>query len=105
GSVSLGPQHVIYGLGICDYLDGEQVRKLLDWVYPLFLQGGWLLLTNRDAASPDRAFAEHILDWPAIHRTSDEFAGLLAHSPFAGMPTEITKDDTGVTLLARCRKS
>jgi extracellular factor (EF) 3-hydroxypalmitic acid methyl ester biosynthesis protein len=103
-SVALGPQHAIYGLGICDYLNDEQVQVLLDWVYDMLAAGGSLMLTNPDAASLDRAFTEHILDWPVIHRTTNEFRTLFDQSKFRGLPLDMNRDDAGVNLFARCRK-
>ena len=107
GSVSLGEQQVIYGLGVCDYLNDADVIHLLDWVHGLLADGGRVLLTNRDAASPDRAFTEHILDWPVVHRTADEFRRLFDNdkSPFKGLPVEITPEEAGVNLFAHCRKN
>jgi len=104
GPVSLGPQHVVYALGICDYLNDSEVVHLLNWVHGLLAPGGRVLMTNRDAASPDRAFAEHILDWPVVHRTPDEFGRLFAESGFAGLPVEMGREEAGVNLFAYCRK-
>jgi CRP-like cAMP-binding protein len=103
-SVALGPQHMIYGLGVCDYLEDDEVRTLLDWAHDRLAPGGRLVLTNRDAASPDRAFAEHILDWPVIHRTPEEFAALFAGSRFGAAPPEVSREEAGVNLFARCRR-
>jgi extracellular factor (EF) 3-hydroxypalmitic acid methyl ester biosynthesis protein len=104
GSISLGPQHAIYGLGVCDYMSDAQIRSLVEWAHGWLVPGGWLLLTNRDAASPDRAFTEHILDWPVIHRTPEEFTRLLAGSRFEAASLEVETDDDGVNLFARCRR-
>ncbi len=103
GPTALGPQHVIYGLGVCDYLTDDLVGTLLNWVHGSLAAGGWVILTNRDADSPDRALTEHILDWPVIHRTAEEFANLFAASRF-GVRPEIQRGEAGVNLLARCRK-
>ncbi len=77
----------------------------MNWVHGLLAVGGLVLLTNRDAASPDRAFTEHILDWPVVHRTPDEFGRLFAESKFAGLPVEMGREEAGVNLFARCRKN
>ncbi len=103
GPVSLGSQHVIYGLGICDYLNDVELVHLLNWVHGLLAPGGWVLLTNRDASSPDRAFTEHILDWPVVHRTPDDFGRLFAESKLAGLPLKMGREATGVNLFAYCR--
>ena len=104
GPVSLGPQNVIYGLGVCDYLNDEDVAHLLDWVHGLLVVGGRVLLTNRDAASPDRAFTEHVLDWPVVHRTANKVRRLFAESKFAG-PPQMETEEAGVNLFAHCRKN
>ncbi|HLN26494.1 MAG TPA: cyclic nucleotide-binding domain-containing protein [Gemmataceae bacterium] len=105
GSVSLGLQHVIYGLGVCENLDDEQAVVLLNWIHDLLVPGGWVVLSNRDASSPDRAFTEHILDWAVKHRTRAEFRSLFAGSKFGDQPLEIQAEDAGVNLISRCRKS
>ncbi len=105
GSVSLGPQQVVYGLGVCDYLNDDEVVHLLNWVHGRLANGGWALLTNRDAASPDRAFTEHILDWPVVHRTADELRRLFAESKFAGPSVKMGREESGVTLFAYGQKN
>jgi extracellular factor (EF) 3-hydroxypalmitic acid methyl ester biosynthesis protein len=104
GSVALGPQQVIYGLGVCDYLSDDQVTALLDWAHGLLSPGGCVVLTNRDASSPDRAFVEHILDWPVRHRTEVELGQLFARSRFQGRPPQFVREEAGVNLFARCGK-
>jgi extracellular factor (EF) 3-hydroxypalmitic acid methyl ester biosynthesis protein len=103
-SAGLGPQHVIYGLNVCDYLGNEEVALLVDWAHDLLVSGGWLILTNRDAANPDRAFIEHILDWPVQHRTRAELSDIFAGSRF-GRPPEIRMEEAGVNIFCRCRKN
>ena len=105
GAISLGPQHAIYGLGVCDYLNDDQVKALLNWMHDLLPAGGSAMLTNRDMSNPDRAFVEHILDWPVIHRTPEAFAELFAQSKFRGAPVEMGHEETGVNLFAHCRKA
>jgi extracellular factor (EF) 3-hydroxypalmitic acid methyl ester biosynthesis protein len=102
--ISLGLQQAIYGLGVCDYLKDEQIAVMLKWAYDHLAAGGWLLLTNRDAASPDRAFAEHVLDWPVVHRTTEDLSALVAGSPFGSAALTIGREEAEVNLIARCRK-
>ena len=103
-TLALGPQQVIYGLGVCDYLGEADVRLLLDWAHERLVPGGVLILTNKDAANPDRAFTEHILDWPVRYRTREEVGKLFAESHFGRVP-EISMEDAGVAIFARCRKN
>jgi hypothetical protein len=102
---SLDPQHVIYGLGVCDMFENEDVVRLLHWAHHCLVRGGWLIVTNRDrdASNPDQAFIEHILDWPVRHRTQQELSELFAASPF-GPPQEISVEEAGVNIFVRCRK-
>ena len=44
------------------------------------------MLTTHDAASPDRAFTEHILDWPVVHRSAEDFGRILGASDFGAGP-------------------
>jgi hypothetical protein len=102
--ISVGQQHAIYGLGVCDYLTNEGIDLLLQWAHDHLVEGGWLLLTNRAAASPDRAFAEHILDWPGLHRTVDEIRQLVVKSPFGSEELSVEVEETGVNIVARTRR-
>jgi extracellular factor (EF) 3-hydroxypalmitic acid methyl ester biosynthesis protein len=103
GSGSLGMQRAIYGLGVCDCLKDEQVLALLKWAHQHLEAGGQLLLTQRDAASPDRPFTEHILDWPITYRTQEQFRTLVAASAFGG-GWDIRSTEAGASFSARCKK-
>jgi len=99
---------VIYALGLCDYLSDRPGSESCSTGFTIHLSpGDWVVLTNRDAASPDRAFTEHILDWPVMHRTQEQFAGLFARSRFADLSLEISREDAGVkpdcTVAARIK--
>ncbi len=104
GRVSLGPQHVIYALGLFDYLTDEEVRVLLDWVYDHLDAGGPVALTQLDAQSPDRAFLEHLLEWKVQGRDEGRLRELFGDSKFRGRPLNVQRDEAGVGLMATCRK-
>jgi extracellular factor (EF) 3-hydroxypalmitic acid methyl ester biosynthesis protein len=99
---SLGLQHAIYGLGVCDYLTDDQVLALLNWAHEQLEAGGWLLLTSRDAGGRDRVFAEHILDWPIIWRTPEQLRALAAQSRLPS--ADVRPVDGGETWLVRLHK-
>jgi len=104
GRVDLGPQQLIYALNLCDYLVDEQVQALLDWIYEHLGEGGHVVLTNLDAAHPDRAFMEHILEWKVVGRTEERLRELFARSKFRDLPLTVTREEAGVGLVASCRK-
>jgi extracellular factor (EF) 3-hydroxypalmitic acid methyl ester biosynthesis protein len=103
-AVAVGQQDMIYGLGVCDYLTDEQVGKVIEWAHERLAAGGWLVLTNRDATGPDRALTQHILDWPIIYRSAEEFRDLLV-SGFGGAPPDVEAEEAGLNLIGRCRKA
>jgi extracellular factor (EF) 3-hydroxypalmitic acid methyl ester biosynthesis protein len=103
--ISLPPQHLIYALGLCEYLSDEQVVSVLDQSNAALIPGGTVVITNLNSTSPDRELMEHILDWKANHRTADELRSLFARSKFGQQPVEIFADETEVTLFARCTKA
>jgi hypothetical protein len=104
-SITLLPQHVVYALGLCEYLNDEQVISLLDRIHGLLIAGGSAVVTNLAAENPDRGLMEHVLDWKANHRTPDELRSLFARSLFAEATVEIATDESNVTLFAQCAKA
>jgi extracellular factor (EF) 3-hydroxypalmitic acid methyl ester biosynthesis protein len=100
GRVSLGPQQIIYGLRLCDYLIDEQVPVLLDWVFDHLPDGGTLALTGLDLAPSDRAFLEHTLEWHVHSRSEERLRDLAAKSRFRDHPPMVRRDGAGLFLVA-----
>lgn len=104
-SITLPPQHVIYALGLCEYLSDEQIVALLDQTFGFLLAGGSVIITNLAATSADKALMEHVLDWKANHRSAEDLRSLFAQSQFGERPVDIFADETDVTLFAHCTKA
>jgi CRP-like cAMP-binding protein len=104
GKTTLEPQHLIYSIGLIDYLEDEHIVRLLDWIYDQLLPSGTVILGNFDAENPDKAFMDHILEWRLIHRTPDALRGLFARSKFGDTPMEVTYEERHVNLFAICTK-
>jgi hypothetical protein len=47
---------------------------------------------------------EHILKWPATHRSAESLAALFAQSAFAGRPLQMRMEDAEVTRFAICSR-
>jgi extracellular factor (EF) 3-hydroxypalmitic acid methyl ester biosynthesis protein len=97
-----GKQHVIYSMGLFDYLPDRVAVAVLNWAYAQLHSGGTLLVGNVDTANPTRAYMDHLLDWRLIHRSADQLRQLFAHSHFGAQPVDVTRDATGVQLFATC---
>ena len=104
GKTTLEPQHLIYSIGLIDYLEDEHIVRLLDWIYDQLLPSGTVILGNFDAENPDKAFMDHILEWRLIHRTPDGLRGLFARSKFGDTPMEVTYEERHVNIFAICTK-
>jgi hypothetical protein len=95
-------QHVIYSIGLFDYLPDRVAVAVLNWAYAQLHAGGALLVGNVDTANPTRAYMDHLLDWRLIHRSPDQLRQLFARSRFGEQPASVTRDATGVQLFAVC---
>jgi extracellular factor (EF) 3-hydroxypalmitic acid methyl ester biosynthesis protein len=105
GELALAPQDLIYSLGLIDYLQDDLVVALLGWIYQNLRQGGLAVLGNFDVSSPDRAFADHILEWELIYRSPEDLRRLFRASRFGDdIDVRIEHESTGVQLFAFARR-
>lgn len=104
-TLSLGPHHLVYALGLCEYLADEQVVAMLDLAHATLLPGGRLVLTNLAPGHADQELMGNLLHWQARHRDRDALRALFARSRFAGQPVDLQLDDEQVTLTASCHKA
>jgi CRP-like cAMP-binding protein len=104
-TLSLGPHHLVYALGLCEYLTDDEVVAMLDLAHSTLLPGGRLIVTNLAPGHADQELMGNLLHWHAQHRGSDEMRALFARSRFAGQPVDLSLDDAQVTLTASCRKA
>lgn len=100
GKTVLHPQHMIYSIGLTDYLRDDFVVKLLDWIYERLMPGGKVVIGNFDMSNPNKAFMDHVVEWELIHRTADDMRTLFARSRFQQTPVEVRPEDAGVNLFA-----
>jgi extracellular factor (EF) 3-hydroxypalmitic acid methyl ester biosynthesis protein len=105
GHTALGPQALVYSVGLTDYLQDAFVVTLIDWAYELLLPGGTLIIGNVVPSNPTRAFMDHILEWVLIHRSEDELRELFSRSRFGSTSITFRTEPAGVDLFAFCRKA
>lgn len=100
GKTTLARQHLIYSVGLIDYLQDEHIVGLLDWAHDQLLPGGTVILGNFDVHNPHKAFMDHVLEWRLIHRTPDDLRRLFASSRFGQTPVDVRTEEAGVNLFA-----
>jgi hypothetical protein len=103
--IELIPQHVIYALGLFEYLTDEQVVAVLDWSLDHLTPDGAIVVTNLNSINPDRALMVHLLDWKVNHRSSEQLRSLFARSHIGTGSLRIFTEETGINDFAICVKS
>jgi CRP-like cAMP-binding protein len=104
GHTALGPQALIYSVGLTDYLQDNFVVDLINWAYHQLLPGGTVIIGNVVTSNPTRAFMDHVLEWVLIHRSEDQLRALFNRSLFGETPVTCELEPAGVDLFAFCRK-
>lgn len=103
--VEISLQHLVYSLGLMDYLQDAIVVACIDWMFDLLLPGGEAIIGNFDAENPDKPFMDYIMEWVLIHRSADDLRELFSRSKFGDRPVEVFSDTTNFQLFARCVKT
>ncbi len=104
GKTTLEPQHLVYSIGLIDYLNDKLVGKLLQYVYDNLLPGGRVILGNFHPNNVAKEFMDYVLEWNLIHRTEEDMNRLFLNSPFQRATTQIRFEGEGINLFAECRK-
>ena len=73
----LGKFHLIYSMGLFDYLSEPVAMRVMDRLYNLLLPQGQLIVGNFHVLNSSRNFMEYWGDWYLIHRTQNELLNLL----------------------------
>ena len=104
GKTKVEPQHLIYSIGLIDYLNDKLVHKLLQYAYDNLAPGGRVILGNFHPCNPAKEFMDYVLEWNLIHRTEEDMNRLFLNSPFGRPCTKIQFEEEGVNLFAECVK-
>jgi hypothetical protein len=96
----LPPQHLIYSVGLIDYLTSRLSKALVEALYERLAPGGRLIIGNMKAG-PDSTLwpVEFITDWSLTYRTTQDMLDLGSDLPEARL--DVMEDQTGrVCMLA-----
>jgi hypothetical protein len=104
GKTVVEPQHLIYSIGLIDYLNDRLVGKLLQYVYENLAPGGRVILGNFHPRNPAKEFMDYVLEWNLIHRTEEDMNRLFVNSPFKRECTRVQYEAEGINLFAECVK-
>jgi SAM-dependent methyltransferase len=104
GTITLAPNHMIYSVGLFDYLTDDDAVLLLNWMHDHLLPEGTIVVGNFDVASPDRAFMDHIAEWRLNYRSAGDMRTLFARSRFGATPVEVLFEEAKVNLFAFCTR-
>jgi len=103
--LALPPQQLVYSIGLIDYFNDEFVIRLMNWIFDRLEVGGRVILGNFHPRNPDKAFMDHVLDWPLIHRNESKMDELYLKSKFGRTCTRILFEEQGINLFAECVKT
>jgi extracellular factor (EF) 3-hydroxypalmitic acid methyl ester biosynthesis protein len=104
GKARIEPQHLIYSIGLIDYLNDKLVNRLLSFAYDNLAPGGRVILGNFHPRNPAKEFMDYVLEWNLIHRTEEDMNRLFMGSAFNRPCTRIRFEAQGVNLFAECVK-
>ena len=98
----LGKFHFIYSMGLFDYLSTPVAKAVIEKLYQLLIPGGEMVIGNFHVLNPSKYFMEYWGDWYLIHRTEEEFKGLLKDKNTAEM--SLFFEDTRSQMLLHAKR-
>jgi extracellular factor (EF) 3-hydroxypalmitic acid methyl ester biosynthesis protein len=72
----IGRHHLIYSMGLFDYLTTPVARAVLARLWELVLPGGTLLVGNFHVGCTSRTYMDYWCDWALCYRTEEELLSL-----------------------------
>jgi extracellular factor (EF) 3-hydroxypalmitic acid methyl ester biosynthesis protein len=97
------PQHLVYALGLFDYMADEDAITLLDWIHGRLAPSGVAMWTNVTSSLPDLPLMEHLLEWAVIPRDAQAVRALVRRSQF-GDAVEVRPGTSGWVNVVTCAK-
>ncbi|MFU8874435.1 SAM-dependent methyltransferase [Micromonospora sp. SL4-19] len=97
-------QDLVYSIGLIDYFPDRIVVALMNLAHRMLRPGGRLILGNFHPANGTKAFMDHVLAWPLIHRDEADLDRLYAASAFGRASTSIRFEAERINLFAECVK-
>lgn len=98
----LGRHHVIYAMGLFDYLAQPVAKAVLARCWDLLEPGGEILIGNYHKGHHDRVFMDYWADWVLLYRREADMLALAEKLPMA--TARVIFEETGCQMFLRVRK-
>jgi CRP-like cAMP-binding protein/SAM-dependent methyltransferase len=103
--MELPPQHLVYSIGLIDYLNDKLVEKALNYAHAVLAPGGRIVVGNFHPRNPAKEFMDHVLEWKLIHRTEEDMHRLFTGSAFRKPCIRVLFEEGGINLFAECERN
>jgi extracellular factor (EF) 3-hydroxypalmitic acid methyl ester biosynthesis protein len=97
-----GTFHVIYSMGLFDYLTRPVAKAVIAKLYDMLAPGGELVVGNFHVRNPTRVYMEYWMDWVLCYRFEDELLELA--SELRGADVDLRFESTETQMFLRVRK-
>lgn len=98
-----GQFDLIVAGGLFDYLQDDWAIATLRLARRMIAPNGRLILSNIAAGNPFRAWLEYLAEWTLIEREPEDLGRLLAAADFPSEHLHISRDSSGLALMADVR--
>jgi extracellular factor (EF) 3-hydroxypalmitic acid methyl ester biosynthesis protein len=97
----LGRFHVVYSMGLFDYLTPPVAKAVLARLVDLLEPGGAVVVGNFHSSQPSRVYMDYWMDWPLYYRTEESF-----HALAEGLPARasLSFDPTGCQMFLKLER-
>jgi extracellular factor (EF) 3-hydroxypalmitic acid methyl ester biosynthesis protein len=94
----LGRFHLVYSMGLFDYLTPPVARAVLARLLDLALPGGAVVVGNYHVSNRSRVYMDYWMDWPLYYRSEESF---LALAEGLSARVSLQLDPTGCQMFLR----
>jgi extracellular factor (EF) 3-hydroxypalmitic acid methyl ester biosynthesis protein len=96
-----GRFHLIYSMGLFDYLTQPVAKAVIESIYSMLEPGGTMLVGNYHVQNFSRFFMEYWLDWVLYYRTEKDMTDLLCDTNAEAVSVFFEEAGCQVFLLAK----
>lgn len=95
----LGKQHLIYTIGLADYLPDRILKKLLAFCFSILENRGRLIVAHKDISEYKPLPANWWCDWEFYSRDENDMLDLISKSEMKNFNIRIEREKSGVILF------